>query len=133
LNHVILAYNLSINLFDKGVKKLLMLVPKYAVLYLKKGEFCMNQCLRIMFEVPSEKKKTIRSLIQEEAKKLILEGTVRIMPGSNLKVIACGNKHKMDMFLDVVLKEVSKAQCDGLEIEPFLKDRDYRGVFRVIE
>lgn len=93
----------------------------------------MNQCLRIMFEVPSEKKKSLRSLIQQEARKLILEGTVRLMPGSNLKVIACGNKHKMDMFLDAVLKEVAKARCDGLEIEPFLKDRDYRGVFRVIE
>jgi len=110
-----------------------MLEPKYAVFYLKKGEFCMNQCLRITFEVPSEKRQRIRSLIQKEAKKLILEGTVRIMSGSNLKVVACGNKNKMDIFLDIVLKEIQNLRCDGLEIEPFLKDRDYRGVFRVIE
>ncbi len=93
----------------------------------------MNQCLRITFEVPSNRRQTIRSLIQKEAKKLFLEGTVRVMPDSNLKVIACGNKNKMDMFLDVVLKEIASLRCDGLEIEPFLKDRDYRGVFRVIE
>ena len=110
-----------------------MLEPKYAVFYLKKGEFCMNQCLRIMFDVPSEKRQVVRSLIQEEAKKLFLEGTVRIMPSLNLKIIACGNKIKMDIFLDSVLKEIQNLHCDGLEIEPFLKDRDYRGVFRVIE
>lgn len=93
----------------------------------------MNQCLRITFEVPSDKKQSLRSLIQEEAKKCFLEGTVRIMPNAQLKVVACGNKHKVDMFLDAVLKEIQKLRCDGLEIEPFLKDRDYRGVFRVIE
>lgn len=99
----------------------------------KKGEFCMNQCLRITFEVPGEQRQTIRLLIQQEAKKFFLEGTVRIMPGFSLKVIACGDKNKMDMFLDSVLKEIEKLRCDRLEIEPFLKDRDYRGVFRVIE
>lgn len=93
----------------------------------------MNQCLRITFEVPNDKKQEIRSLIHKEARKLVLEGTVRLMPGSNLKVIACGNKNKMDMFLDCVLKEIQNLRCDGLEIEPFLRDRDYRGVFRVIE
>lgn len=93
----------------------------------------MNQCLRITFEVPSERRQAVRSLIQEEAKKFFLEGTIRVMPNSNLKVVACGNKNKMDMFLDAVLKEIAKLRCDGLEIEPFLKDRDYRGVFRIIE
>ena len=93
----------------------------------------MNQCLRITFEVSREKRQTVRSLIQKEAKKFFLEGTVRVMPDSNLKVIACGNKIKMDMFLDSVLKEIENLRCDGLEIEPFLKDRDYRGVFRIIE
>lgn len=93
----------------------------------------MNQCLRITFEVPKERRQTVRSLIQKEARSFFLEGTVRIMPGSNLKVVACGDKNKMDMFLDSVLKEIEKLRCDGLEIEPFLKDRDYRGVFRVIE
>lgn len=93
----------------------------------------MNQCLRITFEVQGGKKETIRALIHKEAGKFFLEGTVRILPDSHLKVVACGNKDNMDLFLDVVLKEIASQKCDALEIEPFLKDRDYRGVFRVIE
>ena len=93
----------------------------------------MNQCLRITFEIPSEKNEIIRALIHKEAGNFFLEGTVRVLPGAQLKVVACGNKDKMDLFLDVVLKEVARQKCDSLEIEPFLKDRDYRGVFRVIE
>ena len=93
----------------------------------------MNQCLRITFDVPSEQRQTLRLFIQKEAKKLFLEGTVRIMPSASLKVIACGDKQKMDIFLDSVLEEIEKLRCERLEIEPFLKDRDYRGVFRIIE
>ncbi len=93
----------------------------------------MNQCLRITFLVITEKREIVRSLIRQAAHDLSLEGTVRSVPGSQLKVIACGNKNKMDQFLEVVMKEIARQKCDSLEVEPFFKDKDYRGVFRVIE
>jgi hypothetical protein len=48
-------------------------------------------------------------------------------------VIACGAKDDVDLFLDSLYKDASESQLEGVEAEPFIKDRSYRGVFRVIE
>ncbi|MCX5922686.1 MAG: acylphosphatase [Candidatus Dependentiae bacterium] len=92
----------------------------------------MNKCLKIVFGIPIAKD-FIHSVIQKSAKKCSLEGTAQIVITENkVKVIVCGPKESVDQFIDLLHKE-SKAYLEDLEIEPFLKDRDYRGVFRVIE
>ena len=110
-----------------------MWVPEYAVFYLKKGEFCMNQCLRITFVVPVGKREKLRAKIHKQARTLLLEGTVQVVRDTHIKVVACGSRENMEQFLDTLHHEIARQKCDTLEIEPFLKERDYRGVFRVIE
>ena len=93
----------------------------------------MNKCLKILLNA-SIKEGFLQDVIQKAAKKLNLEGTAQIMPTDNkIKIIVCGDKDAVDQFLDSLHKSLSKASFDDLEIEPFLKDKDYRGVFRVIE
>lgn len=71
-------------------------------------------------------------VIGKQAKKLGIEGTAQIISGQ-IHIVVCGTKEKIDQFLDVVHAGISKLSPTHVEIEPFLKTRDYRGVFRIIE
>ena len=94
----------------------------------------MNKCLKITFhgDLP---KSFLKSVVQKHAQKLSLEGTVQRVHSDGLvtRVIACGTKDAIDDFLDLLYKGVTEAEFNGIEVEPVLKDRDYRGVFRIIE
>lgn len=93
----------------------------------------MNKCLRVSFggNLPED---FLHNVIQKNAKKLNLEGTVQhVLAENKVKIIVCGDKDDVDQFLDSLHKGAGKIALEGLEIEPFLKDKDYRGVFRVIE
>ena len=91
----------------------------------------MAQCLRISFmcEVPDT---FLHNTIQKNAKKLNLEGTVQ-MDNGNILIVVCGSKDTIDQFVDVIHKEIIKKVAENIEIEPFIKEKDYRGVFRIIE
>lgn len=93
----------------------------------------MNKCLRISFElkVPVD---FLRNVIQKQAQHLGLEGTVQVIESSEkVLVIVCGKKQKTDDFLDILHKELAEYAIQQVEIEAFVKNKDYRGVFRVIE
>lgn len=93
----------------------------------------MSQCLRITFAVDDTVKSVLAQTIQKEAKKLNIEGLVQIEDSDRLRIIACGFKDKIEVFLDLLYKQVALQACDDMAIEPFFKDKDYRGVFRIIE
>ncbi len=99
----------------------------------KKGEIRMSQCLRITFVVENGLKQSLSEAIQKEAKKLQLEGVIQAVQSDKLSVVACGLSDQIEDFLDLVYKQLALKKCDDLEIEPLLKDKDYRGVFRIIE
>lgn len=93
----------------------------------------MNKCLRITFNA-SFPEGFLQDVVQVHAKKCNLEGTVQLIPTDNkVRVIVCGDKDNVDKFIDLLHKGSGKIYLEDLQIEPFLKDRDYRGVFRVIE
>lgn len=92
----------------------------------------MKQCLRIMLHVQSYKA-SLKDSIHKAAKKAEIEGTIQKMDDKQVMVFACGPKSNVDIFLDELHKKVALKELEWLEIEPFLKDRDFRGVFRVIE
>ncbi len=75
----------------------------------------------------------LKAVIQKYAVVHKVEGTVQFADNTTIKVIVCGKKELVDAFLDVLHKEAAKVATEALHIEPFIKDRDYRGVFRVIE
>ena len=93
----------------------------------------MSQCLRITFVVEDSVKSALAQAIQKEARKLNIEGLVHVEDSDKLRIIACGLKEKIERFLDLLYKQVALQSCDDVEVEPFFKDKDYRGVFRIIE
>ena len=95
----------------------------------------MNKCLRItLLMEPSED--FMKDVIQQSARKYNLEGFCQPIfdKDKGVKVIVCGEKENVDSFVDILHKEQAlKDNIKDIEIEPFIKDRDYRGVFRIIE
>ena len=91
----------------------------------------MSQCLKISFSGTVPKK--FLETLSENAKKLAIEGTVQLVSGKAVHLVICGSKDNCDQFLDVVHKEAVRQQFKDLIIEPFLKVKDYRGVFRIID
>ncbi|MBA3954607.1 acylphosphatase [Candidatus Dependentiae bacterium] len=92
----------------------------------------MNKCLRIILQI-KPKERLIHSIVQQHARDLDLEGLVQPVNAQKLKIIICGKKEKVDLFVDMLHRESAQEDIQDIEIEPFLKDKDYRGVFRVIE
>lgn len=92
----------------------------------------MKQCLRVTLYVQAYNQ-ALNDSIQKAAKKAGIEGTVQKVNEKEITVFACGTKMHVDDFLDTLHQKVATKELDFLEIEPFLKDRDFRGVFRVIE
>jgi len=91
----------------------------------------MNKCLKITLTLkPTEG--FLQNVIQQNARNFGLEGIVQPFGDDKVKIIVCGEKEKVDYFVDSIHKESVQAVTD-IEIEPYIKDRDYRGVFRVIE
>lgn len=93
----------------------------------------MSQCLRITFIVENSLKQSLFEVIQKEAKKLHLEGVIQAIESNKLSIVACGFSDQIEDFLDLVYKQLALKKCNDLEVEPLLKDKDYRGVFRIIE
>lgn len=93
----------------------------------------MKKCLRISFSADVSLD-YVRNTIQKQAQKLRLEGTGLQDPEDNkIKLVLCGDIEAVDSFVDFLHKESIKLNMEDLEIEPFIKTKDYRGIFRVIE
>lgn len=92
----------------------------------------MNKCIKITLK-GEPTAEFIYNVIQKHARKLSLEGLAQPLQGNGIKIIVCGEKEQVDNFVDLIHKESDESSINDIEVEPFLKDKDYRGVFRVIE
>ncbi len=91
----------------------------------------MNKCLKITLTVEPEE--GLFNAIQKHARTSSLEGMVQALGSDKVKIVICGDKDHVDSFVDALHKESTKVAIQDIEIEPYIKDKDYRGVFRVIE
>lgn len=93
----------------------------------------MHKCLKIILS-GAVSTDFLRLFVQQEAAKLMLEGTAQVLPeASCASLIICGQKERLDNFVDLLHQHAAREGIDSVEIEPFLKTKDYRGVFRIIE
>jgi len=92
----------------------------------------MKKCVKITFQVPL-KKDFLQNVVQQNARLFGLEGVAQTQAPDAVKIIAFGEIDAIDNLVDVLHKEATTYSIHNIEIEPFLKDRDYRGIFRVIE
>lgn len=94
----------------------------------------MNKCIKIMWHMPSEPVESVLlSAIQQSADNLSVEGILRIKTPQLCEIMAAGEKQAVDKFLDEVYRIVEAPQNLGeLEIIAAAKERDYRGIFRIM-
>lgn len=92
----------------------------------------MGQCLKISFYA-NQPKDFLESIIQKTARTLGIEGTVQTIDSESVSIVACSSKETLEQFLDVIHREATAGALRDIAIEPFLKNKDYRGVFRVID
>ncbi len=88
----------------------------------------MKQCLRITFTI-DKGANFLDDFIYKNAKKLRLEGIAQMLEPKKAQVIVHGPEDGVDEFVELLYKVEPK----DIEIEPLLKECDYRGVFRVIQ
>ena len=94
----------------------------------------MAKCVRITVLVKKGYAK-LQSNIQDHAKSSNIEGSLYqdfSTNKENIKIIACGKNNDIDIFLDEVHKELGSCIDALIQVEPYNKDKDYRGVFRII-
>ena len=91
----------------------------------------MIQCLMITLTVGSLKGFLDR-FVKNNASKLHLEGVAQLISDDHVRIIVCGKSRDIDDFVDVIYEKSSKFKLDDIQIESYFKERDYRGVFRVV-
>lgn len=92
----------------------------------------MYKCIKISFSTPRPENSMLAH-IQKRAQQLELEGTAQLVKAEKIiRIIIFGPKDAVDTFVDFLHKGPNDTLLDDLEIEPFIKDRDYRGAFRII-
>jgi acylphosphatase len=92
----------------------------------------MNKCLKITFTLLL-KKDFLQEVIQKLAQQHSIEGLAQVIDQKKIKILACGAKDNIEAFLDAIHKEAVRYSMSDIEVEPFLKEKNYRGVFRIIE
>lgn len=78
-------------------------------------------------------KKKFLDLLAGEARALQLEGVAHVQLPNTIKIVIVGEKGDIDDFIDFLHREALAHRIESIEVEPFIKDRDYRGIFRIIE
>ncbi len=92
----------------------------------------MKKCLKITFK-SNRSEGFLHDFIQKNARALGLEGTVQFVDPDEVSIIACGSKENIDSFLDIIHQGFESYIPENVYVEPFLKEKDYRGIFRILE
>jgi hypothetical protein len=96
------------------------------------GRVCMKKCLKIVLS-GSFSHDFLRETLVLFVRKFDVEGSAKMTDPHQIVVLVCGNKDIIDQFLDKLHLAHHTWNLDSIVIEPFLKDKDYRGIFRIIE
>ena len=73
-----------------------------------------------------------RTAAQKHAQSLGIEGTVQNAEDGSVIIYACGQSDNLDKLIDFLYKGTSDSKITDLIAEPFMNEKDFRGVFRII-
>lgn len=91
----------------------------------------MKRCLKMLVSLENWQSEWGLK-IQKQAQKLAIEGMMQAVDENHLRIMVCGEGEKLDEFMDYLDDFFLKVDARISELEPFIKERDYRGIFRVI-
>jgi hypothetical protein len=92
----------------------------------------MYKCIKISVIYLPSKMEAVRQELEKEARSLKIEGVMHHREQSYDITIA-GTKEQIDAFVDRISQCVHEKLVHDFAVEAAPKERDYRGVFRVIE
>jgi acylphosphatase len=92
----------------------------------------MKKCVKIMLEgtFPVD---YMHKVVLQQARKIGIGGICQMIEGQGVRIIASGTAEQIDDLIDVLYKKSTQKVATGFSIESFLNEKDFRGVFRVIE
>ncbi len=91
----------------------------------------MKQCLKITVS-GNVQDVGYREFVKKSAQKYTIEGTIQNMEDGGVVIYACGLSEDLDNLIDSIYKGTSLSEVKDVLIEPFIKEKDFRGVFRII-
>lgn len=91
----------------------------------------MDQCLMISITAGLAKK-FLESFVKKYANDFSLEGSARIVDDNMVKIVVCADSQSLDGFIDMIYKNFDKYKIEDISVESFFREKDYRGIFRVI-
>jgi len=93
----------------------------------------MYKCVRIKVSYPHTEVQMVRQALEQQARDLGIEGVMRRREDSSYDIIISGAKERVDTFIEAIAHYKDENKVSAFEVEAAVKERDYRGVFRVIE
>jgi acylphosphatase len=91
----------------------------------------MRKCLKIHV-LGKVQAISYRTAAQKHAQNLGIEGVVQNAEDESVIIYACGPSDNLDKFIDFLYKGTSDSKIIDLIAEPFVNEKDFRGVFRII-
>jgi acylphosphatase len=70
--------------------------------------------------------------ILQRASKLGIQGSLQVFDNNNLLVYAVGETESVEFLIDDIYGDASGANVEELNVKPLDEDKDFRGIFRVI-
>ena len=91
----------------------------------------MKQCIKIIISGQVQST-SYKEVIQKQAHKLHIEGTLQHDGENDLLIFAAGQSDALDELIDHIYKGTTDIKIHEVVIEPFISEKNYRGVFRII-
>ncbi len=92
----------------------------------------MRQCIKIKV-VGNVQMASYREYVRKNAQRYDIEGTVQNAEDKqSVIILASGVAEKLDEFIDALYKGTSESKVDEVQVEPMIKEKDFRSVFRII-
>ena len=91
----------------------------------------MKRCLKIRIS-GNVQSLSYRQFIQKHAQTLNIEGTVQEDAQEGVIVYTCGTVENLDKLIDALYKGTAESHVKEIIAEPFINEKNFRGVFRII-
>ncbi len=91
----------------------------------------MKRCVKITI-TGTVQNDAYKNFAQKKAQDLNIEGTVQNAESGSIILYLCGLAESLDMFIDHLYEGTSGIDIKDLVVEPFINEKNFRGVFRII-
>lgn len=92
----------------------------------------MKQCLKITV-TGKVQGVGYREFVKKSATQLEVEGVIQNLNEGHVTLNVCGTADTLDKFIGILYQGSSKSKVENVAVEPLVNEKDFRGVFRIID